>query len=97
MLIEQVARLLGTQLISGAFGLGSSESCAISFGPFCRLLPLAALLEPFQIDYFPHRRHLRSRQFFEGMKDVRNRYPLLRYAYSPVRSSFAKNPHLNRG
>jgi hypothetical protein len=54
MLIEQFVRALCALFIGCALCLGSSEPRTIGFGVLRRLLALAALLETFEIDHFPH-------------------------------------------
>jgi hypothetical protein len=54
MLVEQFARALCALFIGHALGPVSAEPRTIGLGVLCRLLALAALLETFEIEHFPH-------------------------------------------
>src|SRR3954454_23023032 len=54
MLVQETAGAILAVFIERACGLGAAETRAVGLGLLCRLFPLGALLESFQVDHVCH-------------------------------------------
>src|SRR3954452_4608536 len=54
MLVQEIAGAILATFFESTVGLGAAEPCAVGIGLLCRLFPLAALLESFQVDHVCH-------------------------------------------